>query len=324
MPLTLMALWRSMYRSGNVTAITLILASQIGCADVERITGLNIGQSTASPTTTTPEPATVRPAVSQRNRATTLYRQSLRYLEGNGVPVDLVRAADLAGQAADLGSPDAQYLIGINPDLRAALQRAPEPAVVWLTKAALQGHGRAQYRLAQAWETGDGVSRDLAWAALWFNRAAERGIADAEFSFALLQARGEGTARNESDAYGWFVRAAAAGHPVAGRHQVAMAGRLDAATRRLAERRIRLQRRSGPVTYPDRPLIRFAQSALAALGQFSEPVTGQDNRSTRGALLGFARSESLDTRDPFAPTLIGRLRERSHAVLNGASMSRAE
>jgi len=297
----------------RLSAVAAALLSLAACSDISRLTGMELrpdgGQQAASQ-----RPAPAAPA---RSRAETLYRDGLRHMEGSGVPVDMARAAELIGQSADLGHAESQYLLGTNAALRGALTRPPEAPALWLTRAALQGHARAQQRLGDAYASGAGVGRDLPWAALWYNRAAERGVPEAQLAFGRMLARGQGTARDPAEAYGWLGLAAAAGQAEAAAERSGLEGALDPAARRAADARVRAQRRAGSVGHPDRPLIRFAQSALRALQLGNEAPSGRATAATRQALAGFARAESLVPRDPWAPAIIARLRDRSRAALSG-------
>lgn len=113
-----------------------------------------------------------------------------------------------------------------------------------LRRAAEAGLAPAQYRLAKAYENGEGVARDLAraralteqaaeagncramhdagvflargegaaldevGAARWFRAAAERGVADSQYNLGLLHQQGRGVAQSAPDALYWFLVAA--------------------------------------------------------------------------------------------------------------------
>ncbi len=46
---------------------------------------------------------------------------------------------------------------------------------MWMQKAAEQGHSGAQQLLAELYEKGEGVGKDLEKALMWYRKAAEQG-----------------------------------------------------------------------------------------------------------------------------------------------------
>lgn len=74
-----------------------------------------------------------------------------------------------------------------------------------------EGFVPAQYRLAKAYEHGEGVDIDLVRARQWTERAANAGDARAMHDLGVYFARGDGGPINETAAFRWFRRAAAQG-----------------------------------------------------------------------------------------------------------------
>ncbi|MGH6954695.1 MAG: tetratricopeptide repeat protein, partial [Alphaproteobacteria bacterium] len=68
------------------------------------------------------------------------YRQGVRYLTGDGVPKDVLKAAQLLVSAAERGHAEAQYLIGISHGLPWGAKYDPALSASWLERAAEQGH----------------------------------------------------------------------------------------------------------------------------------------------------------------------------------------
>jgi len=58
--------------------------------------------------------------------------------------------------------------------------------IAWLRKAALQGHARAQNRLAEIYELGTGVPKSYKESLKWYKRAASQGDDLAQFNLARL------------------------------------------------------------------------------------------------------------------------------------------
>ncbi|ORU93517.1 MAG: hypothetical protein A6F70_05805 [Cycloclasticus sp. symbiont of Bathymodiolus heckerae] len=81
------------------------------------------------------------------------------------------------------------------------VERDLKQSVAWLRQAADLGDVRGQYQLAMAYEKGLGVDRDLHQAAYWLEKAAEQGDETAQFNLGVMLATnyGEGltTSSNE-------------------------------------------------------------------------------------------------------------------------------
>ncbi len=76
-----------------------------------------------------------------------------------------------------------------------------------------QGLPEAQTLLGTIYGTGQyGVKRDDKLAVMWLRRAAVQGHAEAEFSLGLAYAEGRGVKKDPQEAYGWMQRASKHGH----------------------------------------------------------------------------------------------------------------
>lgn len=266
------------------------------------------GLGQAPPLPTEPPPA---PSALDLREGARLQREAIRALNPPRGPRDPERAAALVEAAAQRGDPDAQMLLAAGYLFGPEGTRDPAAAIPWLHRAAQQGHAEAQYRLARLLEAGEGTRREAYWAALWFQRAAERGHPDAHFALGLLQVLGEGTARDEAEALARVATAERAGIRQARRYAAALRQRVPPRQARAAEARVRSETARGAVTPVDRPLVRFVQSGLSALGAWDAPVDGRDNAATRAALEAFARREGLSpARGPYDTVVQDRLRNR--------------
>ncbi len=233
-------------------------------------------------------PGAVQPPAEPAADAERLYREALRAARGEGVPRDERRGAELLQQAADRGHGEAQTVIAA---AHAADGRADQ-AARWYALAAEQGQPEAQYRLAEAWLNGTGVPRDEAYAALWYAKAAQAGQREAQFMLGSLLVAGRGVGADREAAYVWFVLAGKAGHAKAaefrdklGAQLGSARGRLDAAARRFAPRRL--------AGYDDRPSVRYAQGALERLGYEPGPADGVTGPRTRAALANYRKMKGL-------------------------------
>jgi hypothetical protein len=140
-----------------------------------------------------------------------------RYYNGEGVPRDLGKAAELFQKAAEQGNADSQNNLGRLYYNGEGVPRDLGKAAELFQKAAEQGNADAQRALARLFVRGEGVPRDLGKAAELYQKAAYQGNVDAQFSLALLYEKGEGvpkdlgkaaelyqTAANQGDAEAQF------------------------------------------------------------------------------------------------------------------------
>jgi len=112
-------------------------------------------------------------------------------------------------QAADLGQPEAMFLIGRLYEQGMGVKADDEKAMTYFRQAADNGDAKAQYRLAKA-TLGDGGSTDSAQqeiALSWLNKAAEQDHAEAQTTLGQL------LEENDRDAaMTWYMRAALNGN----------------------------------------------------------------------------------------------------------------
>lgn len=72
------------------------------------------------------------------------------------------------------------------------VERNLKQAVFWLQKAADLNDARGQFQLAMAYEKGMGVDRDLHQAAKWFEKAADQGDQQAQLNLGVMLATNYG------------------------------------------------------------------------------------------------------------------------------------
>jgi len=93
---------------------------------------------------------------------------------GFGVRRDYALALSLYKQAAEIGSPEALFRIGLLFANGQGVPRSPSDAARWYTRAAEFGDGLAQYNLAICYLSGNGVPKDAKRALFWMLIAQER------------------------------------------------------------------------------------------------------------------------------------------------------
>ena len=104
-------------------------------------------------------------------------RQAEVQLYGEGVPVDLSKAAVLYGQAADLGSPKAMMRLSALYRKGTGVELSQEKAFELIQKAASLDYAPAQAALGISYLEGRGVEKDENLGYDWIRKAAENGDA---------------------------------------------------------------------------------------------------------------------------------------------------
>ena len=133
------------------------------------------------------------------------------YLLGRGVDQDLRQAATWVTRAAEQGHAAAQFRLGAMYDHGDGVDSDDGKAVAWTRKAAEQGHAEAQFRLGSMYESGDGVDPDDGKAVAWTRKAAEQGHAEAQFQLGLRYDLGDGVDPDARKAVAWIRKAAEQG-----------------------------------------------------------------------------------------------------------------
>lgn len=94
----------------------------------------------------------------------------------------------------------------------------PKPVAIDITqlqKQAISGDAAAQFTLAKAYETGNGVKQSAEQAATWYRKSAEQGNAQAENSLGVMYWIGNGVDQDKKQAVQWYRKAARQGDATA-------------------------------------------------------------------------------------------------------------
>ncbi len=132
-------------------------------------------------------------------------------LEGKGVPQDKAEAVRLFSKAAEQGHGEAQYRLAMLLLSGDGVRRDTAEATRLFRKAAEQGHAKAQFELAVRLFKGDDVPQDKAQAAEWHRKAAGQGLAEAQCSLGDMLSKGDGVPKDEVQAVEWYRKAAGQG-----------------------------------------------------------------------------------------------------------------
>jgi localization factor PodJL len=135
----------------------------------------------------------------------------LKYLNGEGRPVNEAEAAKWLERAAEAGEPVAQYRLGTLYEHGSGVPADAAKATHWYLAAAMQGNRKAMHNIAVDYAEGTGIKKDPTEAARWFSKAASLGLVDSQFNLAVLYERGTGVPQSLIDAYKWYAIAASGG-----------------------------------------------------------------------------------------------------------------
>ena len=113
----------------------------------------------------------------RKKKINELIEQAESQLYGEGVPVDLSKAAVLYGQAADLGSPKAMMRLSALYRKGTGVEQSQEKALELIQKAASLDYAPAQAALGISYLEGRGVEKDENLGYDWIRKAAENGHA---------------------------------------------------------------------------------------------------------------------------------------------------
>ncbi len=90
-----------------------------------------------------------------------------------------------------------------------------EEAVMWMRRAAEQGHAGAQANLGFCYKHGQGVPRDYEEAVMWYLKGAEQGHPWAQNDLGFCYDEGQGVPQDCEEAVKWYLKAAEQGYAVA-------------------------------------------------------------------------------------------------------------
>lgn len=147
------------------------------------------------------------PAQAQQGDATAMLRMAYFYFDGPKAVHDATAGMNWARRAADAGSAQGMFDMGLAYDRSGAAADKAE-AATWYTKAAALGDTSAMINLAALQLGGSGVAKDEAAAARWVRKAAEAGSTEAMLDLGWMSARGVGVPHDDGEALHWYRLAA--------------------------------------------------------------------------------------------------------------------
>jgi len=149
-------------------------------------------------------------------------QQWLIYAEKSGIPEAALAMGDMAARTP--ASRD-----------KAANEKAVRNAITWYEAAAQAGVPSAQFKLANAYFAGAGVTRDPQQALQWYQRAAAQGQPEAQHALGIFLTGGLAGPPDAVEGYKWLLLADRAGTPDSKGVREKAAEKLSAADRKRAE-----------------------------------------------------------------------------------------
>jgi hypothetical protein len=136
------------------------------------------------------------------------YIEGSKYLRGDGVTQDVAQAVLWLQKAALQGHAKAQKSLAYSYQAGLGNQKDIEKSIFWYTKAAEQDNVEAQYNLAMIYYKGIGISQNCKKVFYWFNRSAELGFDKAQYNLASLYNNGDCVDKDQNKSFYWFTKAA--------------------------------------------------------------------------------------------------------------------
>jgi len=174
-----------------------------------------------SPPTGIPQPgysARIKTNVQAENTAAIPSPESLSmYLAAEDLvrSGELVQAADLYRQAADMGHPGAMTALGVMYSFGRGVQQDDTRALALQKRAAKAGDRQAMLRLGLIYAVGFGAPADSKTAAGWLRQAAESGDPTGMLFMFFLYEDGNGVPKDFALSLQWLKKAADNGHVLA-------------------------------------------------------------------------------------------------------------
>lgn len=163
-----------------------------------------------------------------KGNAQAQYRLGLLHANGDGVPLNYVKAAEWLTAAAEQDVSEAQRLLAWLYANGYGVEQDYTQARHWFTRAAEAGDAKAQYSLGFMYQTGYyETTPDSREMLKWFQRSADQGNASAQLALGKLLAEGKRVAQNDEAAFQWLTLAIIGGNESAKKELALLSARLD-------------------------------------------------------------------------------------------------
>jgi TPR repeat protein/uncharacterized RDD family membrane protein YckC len=192
----------------------VVLCVILGLTEASLASGLGLGLIAAGLYALQRRPAALQKAANQGN-AMAQNNLGWLYQNGEGVPKDLGKAAELYQKAADQGNAFGQNNLGWLYRNGEGVPKDLGKAAELYQKAADQGNVLGQNNLGWLYQNGEGVPKDLGKAAELYQKAADQGNALGQNNLGWLYQNGEGVPKDLGKAAELYQKAADQGNALA-------------------------------------------------------------------------------------------------------------
>jgi peptidoglycan hydrolase-like protein with peptidoglycan-binding domain len=131
-----------------------------------------------------------------------------RLVQGIGVPKDQQAGAGWLLRAAQAGSPQSAFNVGVMYERGFVVERDSTKAIEWYRKAVDANVPMAKHNLALLLRDGKGAARNVPEAVALLRSAAKQGMAASMFTLGDIHERGDGGTKDPAGALAWFAIAA--------------------------------------------------------------------------------------------------------------------
>jgi peptidoglycan hydrolase-like protein with peptidoglycan-binding domain len=131
-----------------------------------------------------------------------------RLVQGIGVPKDQQAGAGWLLRAANTGSPQSAFNVGVMYERGFVVERDSTKAIEWYRKAVDANVPMAKHNLALLLRDGKGAARNVPEAVALLRSAAKQGMAASMFTLGDIHERGDGGTKDPAVALAWFAIAA--------------------------------------------------------------------------------------------------------------------
>jgi len=225
------------------------------------------------------------------NHAAATYALAIAYRAGEGVGQDSEKAKALTRRAAQLGNPQANYVLGVAHYLESGDTTA---AIGYLMQSADKNFSHAEYLLGRLYALGQGVERDMPWALRWYGLAAAHGHREAQFLYGSSMLPGGPGPEDLDESVFWLGLAALQGHERASAQLRELEIEPDPKTLAAFARRLsHISEEMAPLD--EQPAtVRYVQIKLKSMGLYDGRADGMLGPGTESAIEDYWRAHGGD------------------------------
>ncbi|MAJ90881.1 MAG: hypothetical protein CMF40_01680 [Legionellales bacterium] len=133
------------------------------------------------------------------------YDLGIRYFYGYGIEQNYNEAAKWWRSSANAGVAESQYNLGLMNYRGIGIPKNKEIAKLLIEKAAMQGHDKAQHRLAMIYALDE---KDFQTSLIWLKKSAKQNNAEAQYNLGIFYEKGYGLQEDLNKAKEWYQLAA--------------------------------------------------------------------------------------------------------------------